>query len=120
MKLYGLDLDEFSSNEIIDKVGVTKFSIEELLWTIWEGSEGIKYALERRDYRQYNEAALRCSPNACELFRRLSEKGEQCLSHLVNENHFHSPTEIKFWIFPDMIISLYESLKNGGYYASTT
>lgn len=122
-KVWGFNLDEISPDELIEQIGVAKFSIGELLYSIREGAQEVKYALEREDNARYWEVGSVYAPSAYALYQRLSSKGEEPrISIHLATNRFQStkrhPTTIHFWADPDAILGLYESLEADGYYVS--
>jgi len=123
MQIYGLDIDEFSPDEIVRKVGIVGFKLDQLFYSIQEGAEEAEYALAHDDHNRYFQAGLMCSPNAYETYRRLKKEKHpkiiKSVESLSQTNHC-SPSEIKFWVDPSVIITFYNFLQKDGYYASAT
>jgi hypothetical protein len=106
-----------------------KFTTQELLSLLAEGSKEIKKAFENAIFRTengkaaYNKMGTKCAPIAFEIFKRLqAENNEPRLhAHLVSFRSLSThtrPDSIEFWDDPDAISGLYDALNKEGHYAS--
>lgn len=121
------DLTQISPDEVLDSLGLSDATMEELLDLLKKGAEEAKTGLAnftRSHMREYHGIGKRHAAIAFAIYDRLMKKDEEPrIPTRLAVNRFKStgcfPDTIIFWNDPDSIRGLYESLEKDGYYASS-
>jgi hypothetical protein len=116
-EIFGLDVDKFTSEEIVEKVGVSKFSNEQLLDGLLEAVQEIGYAIQYEDHPRHQEAGLMYAPTVYEIYKRFyRDKKELQVITNIGRSIKNTPDTIQFWIRPFSITALFEIMVEDGYY----
>jgi hypothetical protein len=124
-KVYGFDIDQFQSDEIIDLIGLGKFSIAQLLDGLSEGATEIRYWIDRDPEGEEEEIKVIEAENnysifAYEINKRLKHEIGDMLPKFYIEDRTKktgfTTDMLKFWIDRDAICFLYDVLKSDGFY----
>ncbi len=119
------DLTTIFPDEVLDSLGLSDATMEELLSLLKKGNEEAKTGLENfrgKIKLEYHGIGKRYAAVAFAIYDRLMDKNEEPrISTYMAVNRFKStgclPDTIIFWNDPDAIRGLYESLEKDGYYA---
>jgi hypothetical protein len=112
-KVFGLNIDKLSADEIVSKIGIDKQPDDQLLETFLECLEMINVAWQRGDNRERHEAYLTTAPTAFEVYRRFYGKGEA--SPMIARSTYEVNT-LHYWADCATIWSLYEKMIDDGYF----
>lgn len=121
------DLTDISPEDVLDSLGISEATTEELLDLLQKGGKEAITGLQnfsRENILDYHGIGMRYAPIAYAIYDRLFAKGEEPrIPTYLAVNRFQStdctPDTIIFWNDPDAIRGLYLSLEKDGYYGRT-
>jgi hypothetical protein len=102
--IFGLNLNEFTDEQIVEKLGLSRFDDFQLIETIEKINEEIHLALEYEDQPRLRNAVLKSSPYAFEAYERYYSQTHSLINNL------------KYWINSNHIIELYQAMKWDGFF----
>lgn len=115
-KIYGLNLDKISSEEIIQKIGINRFQNDQLLDAFLEVMDNIEALWGVENYKR-DQCYLESAPFAYEIYKRFygcrPEPPKMSHPSLKTE---HLPNTIQFWADSVAIHLLFKMIVNDGFY----
>lgn len=112
-KIYGFDLDKFSSDEIIEKIGLNRLSDEELLYAFLESRDNAEFSFSHEDNFGRENTCLQDAPTAYLVYKRLYY-GLSIKHPAIQRKSI--PNDMLFWVDQVATSLLFEMLIKDGYY----
>jgi hypothetical protein len=125
------DLFSISPEDLLDQLGLSGLTIDELLSRLKTGALEIKKAWETKLYqeqpdgmKQFHGLGKKHAPTAYavyDLLRRADKEPRMTVYLISNRTRSVecSPNSVIFWDNTDVIYGLFKALEKDGYYAST-
>jgi hypothetical protein len=117
-KVYGFDLNAFTSDEIIEKIGIDRLPNDQLLDVFIEVLDNINFAWRHETSFERDKVHQQAALFAYEAFKRFYKDKEspQKFSHPSLRDFEYLPNTIQYWSHPVATSILFEILVDDGYY----
>lgn len=112
-KVWGFDLNEYTAEEICNKIGISEFKNDQLVHGLQEAIDEFKLAIRYQDYARFSRARFAYAPNAFEVYKRFYRDSSEKYKNLPWDQ---DPTDMRFWTKHVNIMDLVDQLMNDGIY----